>query len=68
MRYSSKQAISEMTSKITGVASPSHGIECDMGSEGVSASVKLSNKDPALPLVRNFELHISLAEPDKYMY
>lgn len=51
-----------MTSNIKSVASPSHPIQFEFGESPKSAKVSLSNPD-GTPLVKDFELLVSLADP-----
>eukprot|EP00026_Physarum_polycephalum_P002556 Phypoly_transcript_02563.p1 GENE.Phypoly_transcript_02563~~Phypoly_transcript_02563.p1 ORF type:complete len:905 (+),score=178.71 Phypoly_transcript_02563:1-2715(+) len=55
----------EMTSKIKSVSSPSHPIQYEAGDKPTQAKVTLANEDVGVPLVKNFELNIALAEPNK---
>ena len=54
-----------MTSKIKGAASPTHPIEYEAGDTVNQARITLANGDVGVPLVKNFELNIALAEPNK---
>ena len=56
-----------MTSKIKSISSPSHPIEFNSGDTPNSASVSLANQDDVgVPLLKDFEMRIALANPDKY--
>jgi uncharacterized protein YegL len=54
-----------MTSFIKSVSSPSHPISFEFGDDPQHAHVKLANED-GTPLVKDFELAISLAKPHEY--
>lgn len=58
-----------MTSKISSVSSPSHPIKYAAGENNKTGLVTLANQDDvSVPLIKNFELLVSLAEPSKYIY
>jgi hypothetical protein len=57
-----------MTSKIKSVSSPSHPIQYEAGDTPMQARIVLVKEDVGTPLVKNFELNIALAEPNKYVF
>ncbi len=56
----------DMTSFIKSVSSPSHPISFEFGDDPNHAHVKLANED-GTPLVKDFELAITLAKPHEYI-
>ncbi len=54
-----------MTSNIKSVSSPTHPIQFEFSDTPQKASVSLAQNDDGTPLGKDFELLVSLAEPNK---
>jgi hypothetical protein len=57
----------DMSSNIKSVSSPSHPIKFEFGDSPAKAAVELAQNEDGVPLGKDFEILVSLAQPNKFV-